>query len=113
MKSISLKDFRCFGSLDKIPLKPLTLLIGENSTGKTAFLAAIRLASSLLHPAPRTNFNESPFEFGSFNEIARCSGSDDRPAQHFAITLELPVIIDNLGSNLPDLPSIENLEYSY
>ena len=42
MDEIRLKDFRCFREEQTARLAPLTLLVGENSTGKTSFLAIIR-----------------------------------------------------------------------
>lgn len=43
MDNISLQNFRCFLDIPKAPLAPLTLLVGENSTGKTSFMAMIRI----------------------------------------------------------------------
>ena len=42
MDEIRLKDYRCFRDDQTAHLAPLTLLVGENSTGKTSFLAIIR-----------------------------------------------------------------------
>jgi len=42
MDQITLKNFCCFRDEQKARLAPLTLLIGENSTGKTSFLAMLR-----------------------------------------------------------------------
>lgn len=39
---ISISNYRCFQSVE-VPLKPLTVLIGENNTGKSAFLSSIQL----------------------------------------------------------------------
>ena len=41
LTSIQIENFRCLKSVD-VPLKPLTVLIGKNDTGKSAFLTAIR-----------------------------------------------------------------------
>ena len=41
MDQITLSDFRCFRERQTARLAPLTLLVGENSTGKTSFLALI------------------------------------------------------------------------
>ena len=42
MDTLILEDFRCFAGRNEVPIRPLTLLVGENSTGKTSFLAAAR-----------------------------------------------------------------------
>ena len=43
MDSITLKDYRCFHEQQTARLAPLTLLVGENSTGKTSFMAMMRV----------------------------------------------------------------------
>ena len=47
MDTLILEDFRCFSGRHEVPIRPLTLLVGENSTGKTSFLAAVRAAHDL------------------------------------------------------------------
>lgn len=90
MTSITLENFRCFAAPGRLPLRPLTLLIGENSTGKTSFLAAVRLASEMLYPGLTINFNEPPFQLGSFNEIAHYKGGRAGRAQSFSLSVESP-----------------------
>ena len=41
LKYLEIENYRCFPSL-KVELRPLTVLIGPNNTGKSAFLDAIR-----------------------------------------------------------------------
>ncbi len=41
INSMSIKNFRCLKSVD-VPMRPLTVLLGPNDTGKSAFLHAIR-----------------------------------------------------------------------
>ncbi|MCI0459091.1 MAG: AAA family ATPase [Gemmataceae bacterium] len=75
MDSLILEDFRCFAGRHEIPLRPLTLLVGENSSGKTSFLAAARIAD-LMRTRPRVppDFNEEPFALGAFDELANYRG---------------------------------------
>jgi hypothetical protein len=69
MQCLILESFRCFREYVEVPLRPLTLLVGENSTGKTSLLAAFRIAATLdLNPEP--DFNSPPFELGAFDQIA-------------------------------------------
>ena len=74
MDSITVKDFRCFHDEQTARLAPLTLLVGENSTGKTSFMAMIRAIwdFAFLHRIP--DFKEEPYDLGSFDEIANFSG---------------------------------------
>ena len=44
---VRIENFRCFREVD-VPLKPLTVLIGQNDTGKTAFLDAVESAMGML-----------------------------------------------------------------
>ncbi len=46
LEEIEITNFRCLRSV-KVPLRPLTVLIGPNDSGKSAFLAAIRYLSTL------------------------------------------------------------------
>ena len=67
-----IRDVRCFHGEQRGALRPLTLLVGENSTGKTTFLACCavmhRLASDAFAVA---DFNQEPFLLGAFRDIVR------------------------------------------
>src|SRR5262245_26461740 len=71
-----------------MPLRPLTLLVGENSTGKSSFLAAIRLAWDVAYSFRRIDFNEEPFLLGAFDQIAHFRGGRAGRAQTFELDLE-------------------------
>jgi hypothetical protein len=70
MDSLLLQNVRCFRSAVSAPLAPLTLLVGENSTGKSTFLAMTRLAWDIARGAQVLDFNEAPFQLGAFDQIA-------------------------------------------
>lgn len=70
MDTLILEDFRCFAGLHEVPLRPLTLLVGENSTGKTSFLAANQVVREAVRLAETPDFNREPFDLGAYNEIA-------------------------------------------
>ena len=77
VREIRLRDFRCFGEPQTahVSLAPLTLLVGENSTGKTSFLAAVRAdLRCRLSSAIEPDFREPPYDLGSFPEIVHGSG---------------------------------------
>ena len=82
MDSITLENYRCFGERQTVRVAPLTLLIGENSTGKTSFLALIRALWDVAVAERIPNFNEPPYGLGSFNEIAfnQGRGTDSTPS---------------------------------
>ena len=69
MDSITLGNFRCFRDKQTARLAPLTLLVGENSTGKTSFLALIRALWDVAYGQRVPDFKEEPFDLGSYREI--------------------------------------------
>ena len=85
MKKLILENFRCLVARQEVPIKPLTLLVGENSTGKTSFLAAVRLANDLGMGRSNLDFNEEPFELGSFEQIAFHGAGRRKRASSFTI----------------------------
>ena len=70
MNEITLKNYRCFHSEQTAQLAPLTLLVGENSTGKTSFMAMIRVLSDIARGSRNPDFKDDPYDLGSFDEIA-------------------------------------------
>lgn len=91
MDTLTVRNFRCFSEPGAIPLKPLTFLVGENSTGKSSFLAAIRLAWDIAYSLRRIDFNEEPFLLGAFDQIAHFRGGRAGRAQSFDIEFESPM----------------------
>lgn len=90
MDTLILEDFRCFADRHEVPIRPLTLLVGENSTGKTSFLAAVRAAYDLrLGQSP--DFNQEPFHLGSYNQIANYRGGRAGRAKSFLIGQQFKV----------------------
>ncbi|MDE0158919.1 MAG: AAA family ATPase [Candidatus Dadabacteria bacterium] len=75
MRSITLKNFRCFREEQTAKLAPLTLLVGENSTGKTSFMAMIRALWDVAYRYQIPDFKEPPYDLGSFDEIAYNRGT--------------------------------------
>ncbi len=70
MDSVTLENFRCFRERQTVKLAPLTLLVGENSTGKTSFLALVHALTELVLNGHTPTFKQAPFDLGSFDEIA-------------------------------------------
>ena len=84
MESVTLENFRCFREKQTVRLAPLTLLVGENSTGKTSFLALLRAMSELAIQGNTPNFKDIPYDLGSFDEIAHHRGARGSKADSFA-----------------------------
>lgn len=83
VKEIRLLDFRCFRDRQTARLAPLTLLVGENSTGKTSLLALIRALWDLGYRHELPDFKEAPYDLGSFDEIAHHRGARGSRATTF------------------------------
>jgi len=67
---LQIEHIRSFASEQSIPIRPITLLVGENSSGKSTFLA---IASCVLNPEAspvKPPFNEPPYGLGNYETIA-------------------------------------------
>ena len=76
IRELILEDVRCFQGTQRGCLRPITLLVGENSTGKTTFLGCYRVLHRVLSRQDVNidewlDFNEEPFSMGSFHDIVR------------------------------------------
>src|ERR1700731_2025083 len=65
-----LENVRCFCGSHNIPIRPLTLLVLENSSGKSTFLAMLSRVAQPDFPSMRPSFNIAPFDLGNFDSIA-------------------------------------------
>lgn len=68
MMEVRFKNFRCFKDTEFLELKKITVLVGENSSGKTSFLGGLRHLSGLI-TGDNVDLNSAPFEMGSFKDI--------------------------------------------
>ena len=69
-----IEDVRCFRGPQEVRIRPLTFLVGENSTGKTTVLGCMQaLADYISYARAPINFNQHPYEMGSFREVVRKS----------------------------------------
>ena len=84
-REIKLRDFRCFHGQRTVPLAPLTLLVGENSTGKTSFLAAVRAVWDAAHLIDGPDFRKDPYDLGAFPEIVYSRGGRANGADSFSL----------------------------
>ena len=73
VSQVKIKNFRCFKGEQDVRLAPVTLLMGENSTGKTSFMAMLRILMDTVHGKP-PNFKEAPYDLGTFEEIIYQNG---------------------------------------
>ena len=91
MRSLKIENYRAFGKEKQTArLAPLTLLVGENSTGKTSFMALIRALWDVAYSETAPSFQEYPFDLGSFNDIVHNHGSGEDVPRHFSASFAAP-----------------------
>ena len=73
MTELTVWNYRCFQREQAARLAPLTFLVGANGTGKTSFLALLRAMHQVAVQGKVPDFNASPYDLGSFNDIVNLS----------------------------------------
>lgn len=93
MKALAVEGVRCFRERQPIPIRPVTLLVGENSSGKSTVLSMVRAAWDVAFGATEPDFNEQPFDLGGFDAIAHYHGGQAKRAHEFVIegTFDVPL----------------------
>ncbi len=84
-QKIRLRDYRCFHTEQTARIAPLTLLVGNNSTGKTSFLAAVRAIWEIANRSIEPDFRALPYDLGPFSEIAYNPNNRGTRATSFGI----------------------------
>ena len=89
-----LQNFRCFRDEQHGRLRPITLLVGENSTGKSSFLAAYMAINQcfknrIINAKP--DFNHDPFELGSFEDIVYSADENGTELKEFCIGMSFEI----------------------
>ena len=79
LKKFVLKDVRCFAGAQEFNIRPLTFLVGENSTGKSTLLGCMQALGNVVGASGKGDFqfdfNAEPFQMGAFADIARNAGN--------------------------------------
>ncbi len=85
MDEMTIENFRCFRERQTARLARLTLLVGENSTGKTSLMAMVRILwLAVFGSQRRPDFRGEPFDLGSFREAVNQSEKDGGSDQEFS-----------------------------
>ena len=77
ISSISIEEVRCFSDRQQLNVRPLTFLVGENSTGKTTSLACFQILADFLSKG-EVDFNLDPYSMGVFGDIVRRSKKTEK-----------------------------------
>ena len=73
----SIEEVRCFAERQNFEIRPLTFLVGENSTGKTTALACFQVLADILTTS-WVNFERLPYSMGIFRDIVRNSAKHEK-----------------------------------
>ena len=74
IRKLVIEDVRCFAGRQDFDIRPVTFLVGENSTGKSTALGCFQILADFLrgwHISP--DFNVEPYQMGAFTDIVRKS----------------------------------------
>lgn len=115
---ISINDIRCFAGQNTVSLPRIAVLVGENNTGKTTFLACCSAASNLAcnqNAVEYDPFNIWPFELGTFLNIARdgcetfgLGASIDGVAMSFEFAIANDTVYESRATiETSDLPELQ------
>ena len=100
-----IENVRCFRDRLRVPLRPITFLVGENSTGKTTFMGCYNALRNLwsgirMGGSDGNIFNQGPFSMGAYGDIVARS----RPGmESFCLGIRGPVDKAKPASNPRDL----------
>jgi hypothetical protein len=85
---LQFEGIRCFSEPQDAVIRPITLLVGENSSGKTTFLALCRIAHAIANGYVRNPpFNADPFWLGAYDQIAAFHGGRSGRAKSLSLTI--------------------------
>lgn len=82
MHTIRMENFRSFKKVSA-RLAPLTLLVGENNTGKTDFMGIIRAMRQIAYSDRIPNFYQFPYDLGTFDNIVHQRGPRHKQPDNF------------------------------
>lgn len=97
---IFLDHVRCFSARRYVPIRPLTLLVGENSSGKSTFLAATACVLDQVNFPVAPGFNDPPYSLGTYETIATITPGKRKSASTFSIGFRHEQHEDGIKSDL-------------
>lgn len=109
----TMEEVRCFSERQTLEIRPLTFLVGENSTGKTTALACFQTLANYLQSGG-VDFNADPYSLGIFKDIVR----NGRPkAKVFKLgfkvdSVELTVEFTEKAQGIEPIVSSANLKFA-
>lgn len=97
LNSLHLKQFKAWADTGQIALKPITMLLGTNSSGKSSLIQSLLLLKQTVESPDRTihlnlggDERNDVFNFGDFSSILTQGSSDRQFEIHFIFTRNNP-----------------------
>ena len=91
ISSISIENFKAFGKKQKLPIKPITLIFGPNSSGKSSIIHSLLFVQTALQTGKldvfRTSSGGQSVDLGGFKQYIFKGDTDNV----FTWSLEMPV----------------------
>ncbi|MFZ7131778.1 MAG: AAA family ATPase [Eubacteriales bacterium] len=99
MDTLQLQNLKCFKDSGEIPIKPITVLVGKNSSGKSTFLRTFPLFRQSIESRTRGPilWYGQYVDFGSYNDAVRRDSSD--PNKRISFTYTTTIIKDQQRFN--------------
>lgn len=109
LSALRLANFKAFGPSQRVPLRPITLLFGANSAGKSSVLHALALAHHAMESGdldtPRTRIGGDSIDLGGFLQYVHRRQVDGRVV--FAFELDLTKLTGRLGEQFRSASAAE------
>src|SRR5436189_2531658 len=83
--NLLIENVRSFAGSHELKIRPLTILIGENSAGKSTLLAALAAVSDTSRFPGDASLNKEPFDLGNYRSIATYKGGKYGRARSFSL----------------------------
>ncbi|MCG9129122.1 AAA family ATPase [Candidatus Poribacteria bacterium] len=106
IKQFRMEDVRCFGEKQTLEIRPLTFLVGENSTGKTTALACFKVLVDFFQ-SRSIDFNLDPHSMGTFKDIVRNSRKKEKS---FKLGVTYPYENENIELTVEFIESEKGIE---
>jgi hypothetical protein len=111
MFDLELHNFRSFRDPGPAQIKPLTVIVAENSTGKSSLLAILRIALDMVGGDLKPNFNRDPFFLGAYDQIAHYRGGRGGRRPSFSFTLRTNVKLTRRRDFPSSFPAAYSAEF--
>jgi len=112
---IGIENFKAFGKMQRIPLKPITLLYGPNSSGKSSLLQSLLLFKQTLEEAADDKIVLLPkgnlVDLGGYQEFIH--GHDAKKDFRFVITFKYSWALMMLTNDIWDIDNWPDLSLEF